>query len=112
MYWLHRLGFLTAMPDLSTPDDLSLDDAGVRVAAMEQAWDAYLANLDDTEASKRFEYKSWEGPTVENSVADILMHLHGHSVSHKGQIATRLRQIGAEPAEVEYVFWCRVPVEG
>lgn len=85
-------------------------DLGPRLADVETAWSRYLANLDDTELRRRFEYRSLEGPRFANVVEEILTQLFGHSWYHRGQIAALVRSLGAEPAVTDFVFWTRQPL--
>src|SRR5215813_1325346 len=45
--WLHRLGHWPESPTTWEPLGTTLADLPVRLAAIEQAWTTYLANLDD-----------------------------------------------------------------
>jgi uncharacterized damage-inducible protein DinB len=37
--------------------------------------------------------------------AEIVLHVAMHSQYHRGQINSRLRQVGGEPAVVDYIIW-------
>ncbi len=43
-------------------------------------------------------------------VADVLTQLHGHSLYHRGQIASLVRAAGGEPAKTDFIFWSRESV--
>ena len=107
--WLFRLGMAARGPaaDEFFPADVTLAALGSRVDDIEAAWSAFLARLDDAELSRPFEYQSFEGQWYQNTVADILTQLFGHSWYHRGQIALLLRSLGAEPASTDLVFWAR-----
>jgi uncharacterized damage-inducible protein DinB len=77
---------------------------------MESAWCAYLEDLDDAGLAHAFEYTSLEGDRYRNTVEDTLTQLFGHSWYHRGQIASLIRSLGAEPAVTDFVFWTREPV--
>ena len=49
--------------------------------------------------------------STRTAVEDLLIQLHGHSSYHRGQIASAMRAMGAEPAATDYVFWARRRVE-
>lgn len=112
MMWLYRMGISRMRVDDLSPAGLSLDEARRRLEEMHTAWTAYLASLDDGELSRLFEYASFEGPRFRNTVEDILTQLFGHSWSHRAQISSLVRSIGAEPAATDFIFWAREPVPG
>ncbi len=74
---------------------------------MERGWSDYLQRLDEGELSRVFEYRSIDGGWYRNTVIDILTQLHGHSIYHRGQIASLIRAAGGEPVETDFVFWSR-----
>jgi uncharacterized damage-inducible protein DinB len=112
--WLHRLGIRPAGPrtlEEFFPKDLGLDELATRLRDMHQEWSDYLSGVDEAELSRVFEYRSLEGDRYRNRVEDILTQLFGHSWYHRGQVAALVRELGAEPAATDYVFWVREPVE-
>ena len=108
--WLSRLGAATQGPRELFPEGAALPDLPDRVREMQEAWSAYLRRLDDVELARAFEYRSTEGEWYRNTVEDTLAQLFGHSWYHRGQIASLIRSIGAEPAVTDFVFWTREPV--
>lgn len=107
--WLFRFG-AGREPAEVFPRSVGLADLGAKVAAMEEAWAAYLAELDPEDELRIFEYRSLEGDAYRNSVGDILTQLFGHSWYHRGQVAQLVRAIGGEPAVTDFVFWTREAV--
>ena len=107
--WLFRLGAARESPGAADffPEDVSLQDLQGRLDAMHAAWSGYLERLDDLGLARHFEYRSLEGEPFRNTVADILTQLYGHSLYHRGQVALLLREMGAEPAVTDFVFWTR-----
>jgi uncharacterized damage-inducible protein DinB len=108
--WLFRFGMLAEPPREFFPANVML--AGLRrdFEQMHALWSDYLARLDDRELARVFEYASLEGSRFRNTVEDILTQLFGHSWYHRGQIAQLVRGLGAEPAETDFVYWCREPI--
>ncbi len=39
------------------------------------------------------------------SLADTLVHQYAHTAHHRGQAATRLRELGIDPPMIDYLFW-------
>jgi uncharacterized damage-inducible protein DinB len=105
--WLYRFGVAAAQPPALFPERVALDGLQAQFEAMEQLWDHYLSMLTDDDVGRVFEYRSMEGDRYRNTIDEILTQLYGHSLYHRGQIALLLRQIGAEPAATDFVFWAR-----
>ena len=112
--WLYRLGIAAQPPQEVFPSNLALEELQRRLSEVESAWSAYLASLDDAAVAREFEYRSLEGDWYRNSVEDILTQLFGHSLNHRGQIASLIRSLGCEPAETDFIFWTRqaIPARG
>ena len=110
--WLFRLGAgpRDQVPQTAAeffPRNVPAAELRARVAAMEAAWESYLARLDEAEVSRVVEYQSLDAGGFRNPVEDILTQLFGHSWYHRGQIAQLLRSIGAEPPVTDFIFWSR-----
>ncbi len=109
--WLHRFGATVESPDELFPTNVTQEELASRLAKMHDAWSKYFGQLDDAKVSHEFEYQSSEGPHYRNRVEDLLTQLFGHSWYHRGQIAAIVRSLGGTPAETDFVFWTREPVE-
>jgi uncharacterized damage-inducible protein DinB len=110
--WLYRLGAGPAeqVPQTDAeffPRNVSAAELPGRVAAMEAAWESYLARLDEAEVSRVVEYRSIDAGGFRSTVEDILTQLFGHSWYHRGQIAQILHAIGGEPPVTDFIFWSR-----
>ncbi|MEM8960054.1 MAG: DinB family protein [Acidobacteriota bacterium] len=44
-------------------------------------------------------------PLATATLADLLTHLFTHAAHHRGQVNTRLRELGAKPPYVDYIIW-------
>ena len=112
--WLYRFGISEMGP--STHDELfprgeSLEQVARRIEAMQEKWGEYLSELEDEELERIFEYQSVEGPRFKNRIEELLTQLFGHSWYHRGQIASRVRSLGGEPAVTDFVYWSREPIQ-
>ncbi len=107
--WLYRFG-VTNTPVELFPRQVNLAELSSQLQEMEAAWSEYLGDLNDMALARVFEYQSYEGSRFKNTIEDILTQLFGHSWYHRGQIASLLRSIGAEPAVTDFVFWAREPI--
>jgi uncharacterized damage-inducible protein DinB len=108
--WLHRLGAAADGPAELFPEGANLPDVTDALRSIQERWSAYLTDLTEVELARVFEYRSIEGARFRNRVEDILMQLFGHSLYHRGQIATLVRAAGGEPAQTDFVFWTREPI--
>jgi uncharacterized damage-inducible protein DinB len=108
--WLFRFGAASTRPDDLFPADVTREQLLAELEVMENGWTGYLNRLDESELSRVFQYRSTDGGWFQNSVVDILTQLYGHSVYHRGQIASLIRAAGGEPVETDFVFWSREPI--
>jgi len=109
--WLYRLGFSSALPASLFPSKITPDELVTEMEVMEREWLIYLETLSEAELERVFEYTSTEGKSFRSVVADVLTQLYGHSLYHRGQIASLVRVLDGQPAETDFVFWSREAVE-
>ncbi len=105
--WLCRLGAAPTRPANLFPSDLNRERLLAEIEAMEQGWSDYLQRLDESELMRVVEYQSIDSGWFRNSVVDILTQLYGHSLYHRGQIASLVRAVGGQPVETDFIFWSR-----
>jgi uncharacterized damage-inducible protein DinB len=105
--WLYRFGVTAGAPPALFPSGASLEQVTAELRDVQAQWVEYLARLTDDELARVFEYRSFDGGQFRNRVEDILTQLFGHSLYHRGQIATLVRAAGGEPAITDFVFWAR-----
>jgi uncharacterized damage-inducible protein DinB len=67
----------------------------------------FLAKLDDRSLQRDVEYTTTEGRKYSNSNEQILQHVVNHSSYHRGQIASMMRQVGAEPVNTDLIVFFR-----
>jgi len=109
--WLFRLGVDPRQPKEFFPQAMSLDELERSLSEMHQLWSGHLARLTDADIARSFEYTSTDAGPMRNTIEDVLAQLFGHSSYHRGQIAQLLRQMGAEPAITDYIYWARNPLQ-
>lgn len=105
--WLWRIGIAKQAPGDFFPEGLSLEELAGRMDTMHTAWQKYFDRLDDAEVARTFDYESYEGDPYRNTIDDVLTQLYGHSLYHRGQIASLVRAAGGEPAATDFIFWTR-----
>jgi uncharacterized damage-inducible protein DinB len=111
--WLERLGIAPAGGATTLfPSDLELAQVVATLNEVQARWTTYLAGITDLDLARSVDYKSIDAGRFRNRVDDILTQLFGHSLYHRGQIATLVRAAGGEPAITDYIFYCREPIDG
>lgn len=66
-----------------------------------------LKGFDDEGLDISTSYKTSEGISERNTYREMLTHILFHSMSHRGQINTILRQEGFEPIANDYIIYLR-----
>lgn len=105
--WLGRLGQGPAFTGEFFPERPDLEQVKADWQEVASRWRAYLAEADDTEIDRLFEYNALDGGRFSNRVEDILTQVFGHSWYHRGQIAQLVKVAGGVPAVTDFVFWAR-----
>ena len=66
-----------------------------------------LDGMTDVDLARVVAYRTSAGHPYESTVEDILLHVALHGAYHRGQLATLLRQGGAEPTATDYIVFIR-----
>jgi len=86
---------------------LSIDDCSKLAQANNEAFEKLLRHFDDEGLGQKVRYRTSEGERVSNTFREILTHVILHSMNHRGQILTILRQNGFEPPVIDYIIYER-----
>lgn len=108
--WLSRWGGdpLGKAPDLSGCTDVRT--LRERWQVLGEAQSAYLAGLTEAALDRSVSIITRTGITAELPLHETLKHLVNHSTYHRGQVATLLRQLGAEPAATDlFLYYAQRP---
>ena len=105
--WLHRIDGSVERPAAIFPADATLDGLRPELEAVERAWTDFLGRLTDEETTRPITYRTSEGAWYRSTVADVMTQTYGHSLYHRGQIASLVRAAGGQPAVTDFVFWSR-----
>ena len=65
----------------------------------------FLAGLSDTRLAEPVSIVWFKDPPLTITVAEALTQSAMHSHFHRGQNATRLRELGGEPPTTDLIFW-------
>jgi uncharacterized damage-inducible protein DinB len=90
---------------ITKPEDFS-NPADLKTFAQKghQDFAALLAGLDDDSANQTLEIP-WIQPPLKISRRHALMQAAMHSHYHRGQNATRLRELGGVPPITDFIMW-------
>ena len=87
--------------------NFNVEECARQAEEVAQLWRHSLVELPDAELSKLVLYKNTMGESWSNTVEDILIHVYTHSVYHRGQIATNMREAGGTPAYTDFIHSIR-----
>ena len=93
-----------------TPPDLT----GVNdVHALRERWVAlwkeqwrFFGGLKEDDLARKIATITRSGITAQPALADTIKHLVNHGSYHRGQAATLIRRLGAEPLATDYFLFC------
>lgn len=100
------LGFMEGGPERVRdwwPPVNNLAALRTRFAALEQAWTAYLASLDDVALEADFEFEDNGRWAIRRDIQ--VEQLVGHAAYHRGQVALLVDQLGGQVVDTDYVDW-------
>jgi len=63
------------------------------------------SKIPDEELAEHFSVPWFKEPPIELSRGEAILQACLHSVHHRAQNATRLRELGAEPPTIDYIVW-------
>ena len=77
--------------------------------AMENAenYEGLLKRFDDEGLGQIAHYKTSEGKPVQNTFREVLTHVLFHSMTHRGQVNTAIRESGFAPPVTDYIIYAR-----
>jgi len=87
--------------------NLTIDECSELAKSNAERFGKLLAGFDDEGLGQRVSYKTSEGVEFDNSFREILTHVLFHSMNHRGQILTILRNEGFEPPAIDYIVFER-----
>jgi uncharacterized damage-inducible protein DinB len=65
----------------------------------------FINSLAEDALTTKITYVNVKGETWTHALWQMLRHLVNHSTYHRGQVATMLRQLGAEPAATDFLLF-------
>lgn len=87
--------------------ELSIEECSNLAKENAGLYEKLLNRFDDAGLGQIARYYTSKGEQVENSFREILTHVLFHSMNHRGQILTILREKNFEPPVLDYIIYCR-----
>ena len=103
--WSYRLQYIELPPASIFPNGMALDQIEDLLKSVYGKWDQLMSDLTDQKIDQQITYTSTDGPQHSDRLADILFHLHGHMMYHRGQVATLVHMCGGQAVDTDYFFW-------
>jgi uncharacterized damage-inducible protein DinB len=107
--WLGRLEG-QAPPRAVAADFATLDSLLEVWEPVLTRWPSVVESLGDAGrlgTGRLIEYKSFAGEPFTNSLGQIVRHVVNHGTYHRGQVATMLRQLGAQAVSSDLIYFYR-----
>ena len=86
---------------------LTIDECRVLLDTNVKLYSGLLDGFDEEGLGQKVSYKTSEGVEFESSFREVLTHVLFHSMNHRGQILTLLREQGSEPPSIDYIVFER-----
>lgn len=105
LVWLARIEGRKA--EVPVWPDLSLYQCGIHAGRVREAYERYLALINEDDLATTVHYVNSTGNAFDSEVGDILLQVALHGSYHRGQIAILLREGGAVPSPTDYIGFVR-----
>lgn len=101
------LSILQGEPPGFPPDGppSSFDDLKTRARSCHAGLRDFAAGLDEARLSQTVRVPWFPEPPCVITVAEALVQVAMHTQHHRGQCMTRLRDLGGEPKNVDWIIW-------
>lgn len=90
--------------------DLSLEECGNMARETAMLYEKLIRRFEEEGLDVRVHYRTSKGIPRENTIREILSHVLFHSSIHRGNIISRIRDLGGEPPETDYIIYLRETV--
>jgi uncharacterized damage-inducible protein DinB len=104
--FLWMVGDRTIPPRITTLEDFpSLDTLRAYARGYYSQMDAIFSSVTDERLAAAITIPWFQDPPLSITVADALTQCVMHSQHHRGQNAVRLRELGGQPSDTDYIIW-------
>lgn len=104
--WLTRVQGVASPPE-SALRGIGLPALRIRSQACGAAWLALARRSNDADLARLVHYRNTKQLEFENTVGDIMTHVVNHATYHRGQIASDLKGLRAEPVPTDFIVFAR-----
>ena len=87
--------------------DLSTEDCGRLARENAENYERVLKRFDDEGLGQIAKYKTSEGVPQQNNFRELLTHILFHSMNHRGQVNSAMRDDGFAPPSTDYIIYLR-----
>ena len=75
------------------------------IALWKEQW-RFVGGLGDDDFARKIDVRTRSGITARPTIGDTIRHIVNHGSYHRGQAATLIRRLGAEPLATDYFLYC------
>jgi uncharacterized damage-inducible protein DinB len=105
-FFTWAVGERAAEFSLSTPEDFStFEDLKMFARRSHSGVSQFMVGVTDVRLAERISIPWFRDPPLALTVSEALMQCAMHSQWHRGQNATRLRELGATPPTSDLIIW-------
>lgn len=102
--WMARIMHDPKAPEMSWWEPVyNIDALEAQWQTSLQIWIDHISGLTDDQLSAPVSFTGFDGGVWEATTQDIALQLNYHSIHHRAQIQTLIRQQGMEPDFVDYI---------
>jgi len=87
--------------------NLSLEECGKLAQLNAENYEKLLQSFADEGLGQIAKYKTSEGTGHQNTFREILTHILFHSMNHRGQVNSAIRNDGFTPPSTDYIIYLR-----
>ena len=87
--------------------DFTIEECGKLAQENAENYEHLLKRFDDEGLGQIAEYTTSAGVWRKNNFREILTHVLFHSMNHRGQVASAMRDDGFEPPPTDYIIYLR-----
>ncbi len=83
----------------------TLDDAIQLLAHGQDAFEQLLPTFTAERLATVWSYHNFQDQEMSLPIWAVLRHVVNHATYHRGQVASKLKRLGVEPASTDFVVW-------
>jgi uncharacterized damage-inducible protein DinB len=107
--WLQRWMKNGEQKWLDEKEAVSMPELKKRFEKLWAVRDEFIADVEDEEVFASQSYRDSKGSLFKADLHDMLLQGVVHSIHHRAQASGMLKQLGAEPIDLDYMYWVRQP---